>query len=55
MNNYVIRYQSDGENKTLWLGNVSKDHAELRCHAISYYRFVKNVRLENLGDENDRQ
>lgn len=51
MNNYVIRYQSDGEKKTLWLGNVSKDHAELRLAVVKFYRWNKNARLENLQEQ----
>ena len=49
--NYVIHYESDGEQKKLWLGNVSRDHAELRLSALRYYRFVKNARLENLQEK----
>ena len=51
MNNYVIRYQSDGEDKTLWLGNVSKDHAELRLAVVNFYKWNKNARLENIQEQ----
>ena len=50
MDNYVIRYESDGEKRTQWLGNVSLDHAELRLAALKFYRFIKNARLENLQE-----
>lgn len=49
--NFVIRYTSDGEDKTLWLGNVSQDHAELRLSALKFYKWNKNARLENLQEK----
>ena len=49
--NYVIRYQSDGEEKTLWLGDVSQDHAESRLSVVKFYKWNKNARLENLQEK----
>ena len=49
--NYVIHYESDGEQKKLWLGNVSRDHAELRLAVVKFYKWNKNARLENLQEK----
>ena len=51
--NFVIRYESEGQPATWWLGSVTREMAENQCKVLRGYKHVKNVRLENLSTKSE--
>ena len=48
--NYKITYTVDGEQKTWWIGDVSKEQGELVLKSMKGYKHIKDLKLVPIKD-----